>query len=123
MPYPTLNNLTTRHFGKKFLFPIAFVQEMQRKFPKWKALLQAIKNGEQDNMWELFNAYLNRLSEITPEAVVKASQTEGLPDLVLQAMVAVEFKEFLNDIEQRYFPERIQARKDAERRVLLSYET
>jgi hypothetical protein len=107
-------------YKKGFSFPTGYVEEVKARFPDVEPLHWALTEGDEGVVISLLNAYLIKLSINTPEQIVEAVEEVRLDELVDRAHQAIEFREFLNNLEKRYFPEKIRARVGANHLVLES---
>jgi len=95
-----------------FEFSKELVDELQGKFPRWQALQFALEHNDEVALWQLLNAYKNRLAEILPEDVLEADRVSDVGPLVSRAKQAVALPLYLADLERRYFPERAKLRTE-----------
>lgn len=128
VPFPTVEEMFKMGLGmhfvadSRFTFPDAYKRELKEKFPTVRVLHDALDRNDPAYVRDLLSAYLTKLAVITPQQVLLAAEEGKLEELVDRSRQAVEFEKYCEDLEVRYFPERIEARRKEREEALASWE-
>lgn len=104
-----------------FAFPEGFKAKVLARFPDWPDMKIYLADNDQC-AWELLREYRSRLGTIKAEEILEADEKGELKEIVARVREALNLATFIDDLEKEFFPEKIRAREECQRRALDSWQ-